>query len=150
MNTTEIEHYLALAREAAKNAYCPYSGFRVGCVLLGQDGEIFKGCNIESCAYAPSICAERTAAASAIVQGVSAWKAVFVVSPTRVSPCGVCRQFLYEFAPGLHVYVGYLDASIESGTSSDTTSRSFLGPISLADLLPGSDSLQHSALGHKR
>lgn len=150
MNTTDVEHYLDLAREAAKNAYCPYSGFHVGCVLLGQGGELFKGCNIESCAYAPSICAERTAAASAIVQGVTAWKAVFVVSPTRVSPCGVCRQFLYEFAPGLHVYVGYLDASIESATSLDTTAKSYLGPITLADLLPGSDSLQQSALGHKR
>ncbi|MFO0012150.1 MAG: cytidine deaminase [Planctomycetota bacterium] len=140
MSPSDVEHFLNLARQAAQRAYCPYSGFRVGCILLSQGGEIFQGCNIESCAYSPSICAERTAAASAIAQGVSAWEAVFVVSPTSVSPCGVCRQFLYEFSPDLDVYLGPLDAA----------SKTFVGPIALAELLPRADALQQSSMGHKR
>lgn len=140
MSPTDIDHFLNLAREAAERAYCPYSGFRVGCILLGTGGEIFRGCNIESCAYSPSICAERTAAATAIAQGVSTWESVFVVSPTSVSPCGVCRQFLYEFSPKLQVYLGPLD----------TTSKTYQGPITLAELLPWADALQQSSMGHRR
>lgn len=150
MNPADVEHFLTLARDAARQAYCPYSGFRVGCILLGQGGEIFKGCNIESCAYSPTICAERTAAATAIVQGVCAWNAIFVVSPTRVSPCGVCRQFLYEFSPGLEVYIGYLDADEEHSPKQPDSVHSFIGPISLSDLLPWAAPLQQSALGHNR
>ena len=140
MSPTDVEHFLNLAREAAQRAHCPYSGFKVGCILLGTGGEIFRGCNIESCAYSPSICAERTAAATAIAQGVASWEAVFVVSPTSVSPCGVCRQFLYEFSPKLQVYIGPLDAAAQT----------FQGPISLAELLPWADALQQSSMGHRR
>ncbi|MFN6129564.1 MAG: cytidine deaminase [Planctomycetota bacterium] len=140
MSPADVEHFMNLAREAAERAYCPYSGFRVGCVLLGKGGEVFRGCNIESCAYSPTICAERTAAASAIAQGVSNWEAVFVVSPTSVSPCGVCRQFLHEFSPELHVYIGALDAG----------SKDFLGPIRLTELLPLASGLQQSSLGRRK
>jgi cytidine deaminase len=139
MNPTDIEMFLSLARHAAQFAYCPYSGFRVGCVLLGAGGEIFRGCNIESCAYSPTLCAERAAAASAIAQGVTSWQALFVVSPTSVSPCGVCRQFLYEFATELPIYIGSLESKAPH-----------VGPLMLSDLLPQSGALMQSSLGHRK
>jgi cytidine deaminase len=139
MNPINVEMFLSLARQAAQCAYCPYSGFRVGCVLLGAEGEIFRGCNIESCAYSPTLCAERAAAASAIAQGVTSWQALFVVSPTSVSPCGVCRQFLYEFAPDLPVYIGSLEPSAPH-----------VGPLVLSELLPRSGALMQSSLGRRK
>ena len=95
------------AWEAAKNAYVPYSHFRVGAALLTKDGKIYPGCNIENSAYGPSNCAERTAVFSAIAQGDREFAAIAVVgrfedgSPAGgegyAYPCGVCRQVLAEF-----------------------------------------------------
>lgn len=61
---------MELAIEARKYAYAPYSGELVGTALLSEDGEVFKGCNIENAAYSPSNCAERTAVFKAVSSGV--------------------------------------------------------------------------------
>lgn len=134
----ELCQNMELARQAAKRAYNPYSRFAVGCILVDEFGNKYSGCNIESASYSVTLCAERVAGSQAIAGGSRSWKAIYIVSPTRVSPCGVCRQFLYEFAPDLQVFLGDLE--------SDT----FLGPITLRDLLPFADSLQSTALGEKR
>ena len=60
---------IELALKARENAYCPYSGFAVGAALLCQDGTIYTGCNIESSAYTPTVCAERTAFFKAVSEG---------------------------------------------------------------------------------
>ena len=57
------------AFEGMEKSYAPYSGFRVGAALLAKNGTIYTGCNIESCAYSPTICAERTALAKAVSEG---------------------------------------------------------------------------------
>jgi len=99
---------IELAMEARKNAYTPYSGFRVGAALLAQDGRVFTGCNIESASYSPTNCAERTALFKAVSEGATRFEAIAVVggpageedSLSRyAAPCGVCRQMLYEFCP---------------------------------------------------
>lgn len=96
---------LAAAREAQARAYAPYSGFRVGAALLVADGRVFTGANVENAAYAPTICAERVALPQAVVGGARDLLAIAVVGDGEgpCTPCGVCRQVLYEFAPDLVV-----------------------------------------------
>lgn len=142
MHPQEIERYFEMARAVAQRAHNPYSGFSVGCALVDRSGKVFVGCNIESSSYSATLCAERVAASSAIASGSHAWQAIFVVSPTRVSPCGVCRQFLYEFGSGLEVYLGYLDPS-------DEANQGVVGPITLDELLPWAKGLQESKIGRK-
>ena len=93
------------ARAAKKRAYAPYSNFRVGCALLAADGKVYLGANVENAAYSPSICAERVALPAAIVDGQRDLVAIAIVGDGEplCTPCGVCRQVLFEFAPDLHV-----------------------------------------------
>ena len=90
-----------LAKEAMQFAYAPYSNFKVGAALLSKDGQVFKGCNIENAAYGPSNCAERTAMFKAISEGVREFEKIAVVASSGdyASPCGICRQVLFEFMP---------------------------------------------------
>lgn len=92
------------AMEARKNAYSPYSHYRVGAALLTKDGIVYRGCNIENASYTPTNCAERTAFFKAVSDGVREFVAIAIVgSPegdeiTQFSyPCGVCRQVMMEF-----------------------------------------------------
>ncbi len=90
---------------ARERAYTPYSHFKVGAALLAADGRVFTGCNIESAAFSPTQCAERTALGKAVSEGARAFTAIAVVGARDdgpddalvTSPCGVCRQMLYEF-----------------------------------------------------
>ena len=96
---------LDAARDAQTRAYAPYSGFRVGAAVLDVAGRVWQGANIENAAYPATICAERTALPAAIVAGVREFTAIAVVGdgdgPT--TPCGTCRQVLFEHAPDLVV-----------------------------------------------
>lgn len=95
-----------LARDAMKNAYVPYSKYRVGAALLSRDGRVFTGCNIENAAYGNTLCAERTALVKAVSEGVREFtKIAIAASGSAPYPCGACRQVLNEFAPGLRVLV---------------------------------------------
>ncbi|XP_059613046.1 cytidine deaminase-like [Phlebotomus argentipes] len=95
------QELIEAAIEVRKKAYCPYSKFAVGAAIRTPCGRIFTGCNIETSTYTPCICAERTAAAKAISEGFREFSAVAVVGQQEKSfttPCGVCREFLSEFA----------------------------------------------------
>ena len=87
------------AMSAREMAYAPFSGFRVGAALLCGDGAVYTGCNIENSSYSPTLCAERCAAAKAISEGQRDFAAIAIVGSSLepTTPCGVCRQFLYEF-----------------------------------------------------
>jgi len=130
----EILAYLEQARQVALRAYCPYSNFSVGCVLVDSQGRTFEGCNVENASYSVTLCAERTAGSQAIAQASRHWHSIYIVSPTRVSPCGTCRQFLYELAPELEIYL------------SDLQSNDFTGPIPIRELLPMAMNLQKTKL----
>ncbi|KAJ1668094.1 hypothetical protein IW140_000739 [Coemansia sp. RSA 1813] len=95
-----------LALDARNNSHCPYSKFRVGAALRTTSGQCFKGCNIESCSYSPTICAERVAVASAVAAGFKNFEAIAISSDQMdepTTPCGVCRQFMREFSKDLTI-----------------------------------------------
>jgi len=96
---------LSRAEEARRNAYAPYSKFRVGAALLAKDGRVFDGCNVENSSFGLSICAERNALFKAVSEGAREFDAIAVTAGSEqgASPCGACRQALYEFAPDLWV-----------------------------------------------
>jgi len=93
------------AKEASARAYCPYSGFRVGCAVLTGGGEIASGCNVENASYGLTSCAERNAIFRAIADGATSIVAVLLYTPTAapVTPCGACRQVIAEFGRDAHV-----------------------------------------------
>lgn len=98
----ERHRLLQTARDAAKRAYAPYSGFRVGAAVLTETGSIYDGCNVENASYGLTICAERAAVFAAVSkEGGKNLKirAVAVVNEnsTVFPPCGACRQVLFEF-----------------------------------------------------
>ena len=102
------EKLLQAARKAMRNAYAPYSQFRVGAAFLSSKGEIFAGCNVENASYGMTNCAERTAIFAAIAKSGPKLniRAIAVVNDQGVpcSPCGACRQVIYEFGPDAVVY----------------------------------------------
>lgn len=90
---------------ALERAYAPYSAFRVGAALLGTDGSVSEGCNIENAAYPAGICAERGALACAVARGLRTFEAIAIATEAAepTPPCGMCLQALAEFAPQLTV-----------------------------------------------
>lgn len=96
------------ALTARENAYVPFSGFKVGAALLAEDGSIYTGVNVENSSYGATICAERTAFVKAISEGHRKFKAIAVTAgeEQEAMPCGICRQFMYEFAPDMEVITG--------------------------------------------
>lgn len=107
LDTTQTQALIDAALDAQKRAYAPYSRFFVGAALLADDGSIITGCNVENASYGLCICAERSAVCSAVAQGKRAYKAVAVASSCSppASPCGMCRQFLIEFADDMPVFM---------------------------------------------
>jgi cytidine deaminase len=99
-----IDDLMARARAAREHAYAPFSRFRVG-AAVSTDRGIFSGANVENASYGLSICAERVAASTAVAAGARRIHAVAVTSSAAwpASPCGACRQFLYEFGPDVTV-----------------------------------------------
>ena len=88
------------ARDVAASAYAPYSGFRVGAVVVADDGRVFAGCNVENAAYGSGICAEGNAISTAAAAGVRKIDAVIIacLDGGECYPCGNCRQIMREFS----------------------------------------------------
>jgi cytidine deaminase len=99
---------LRSAKKAMKNAHAPYSKFRVGAAILLSNGKVFSGCNVENASYGMTNCAERTAIFSAVAElGPKIdIRAVSVVNDQGLpcSPCGACRQVIYEFGPDAIIF----------------------------------------------
>jgi cytidine deaminase len=103
MDRTTEKQLIETAIEARQRAYAPYSNFRVGAALLTNSGKIFAGCNVENASYGLCVCAERTAICKAVSEGESQFVAIAVSASPLASPCGACRQFLFEFGADIEV-----------------------------------------------
>lgn len=131
------QEMLAAAQKALKNAYAPYSHFRVGASLLCNDGRIFTGCNIENASYGLTNCAERTALFKAVSEGATSFDTIVIMAEkTAPWPCGACRQVLNEFSPNLRVLVSwdgghleetYLKELLPHGFGPDSGMLNYLG-----------------------
>ena len=106
---TDYKQLVKAAYEAQKMAYAPYSHWMVGAALLTAEGKIYKGCNIESATFSPTVCAERTAFFKAVSEGERHFAAIAIVGNAEGTamgkadvcpPCGVCRQVMTEFCGG--------------------------------------------------
>jgi cytidine deaminase len=102
LTESETQQLIEAATQAISSAYAPYSQFRVGAAVMTTKGKIFAGCNVENASYGLSMCAERNAIANAImVEGSDKieLKAIAVVNNQNLpcSPCGACRQVIWEF-----------------------------------------------------
>ncbi len=102
----EYKELITSAENAKNKSYSPYSKFRVGAALLTDDGKIYNGANVENASYGLTVCAERTAAFEAVLQGEKKFKAIAIASDSNdyISPCGACRQVLAELC-GLDIDV---------------------------------------------
>lgn len=105
---------LRAAAFARENAWPPYSGFKVGAALEDAAGKIHTGCNIENASYGLTVCAERVALWKAISEGVRAFRRIAVVtaSPVLTTPCGACRQLIWEFCGNIEIILGNLEGGI--------------------------------------
>jgi cytidine deaminase len=117
---------LAEATKAQERSHSPYSGIRIGCAIVDEQGRTFCGTNIENASFGLSLCAERVAAAVALMAGSKKWKAMAVISDSRrfVPPCGACLQVLSEFCTGdFEIIWGNHEGTPESATLADLLSR---------------------------
>src|SRR5262249_30807505 len=116
-NQLKSNKLIAAAASARSAAYFPYSKFSVGAAILTKSGRIFTGCNVENLSLGMTICAERSAAATAIA-GAAGDKEFVMISVVTDSkkpavPCGACRQVLAEFSPGMRIVAPTTKGEVE-------------------------------------
>ena len=116
-----MEKLINAARLAKKNSYSPYSKYKVGSAVLTDDDTIISGCNVESSSYSLTCCAERTALFSAISSGHNKFKALAVITKDGGTPCGACRQVIWDLCGDIPIYI-----ADENGKVDETTSKALL------------------------
>ncbi len=101
----ELDVLIAAATDARERAIAPYSGFRVGAALETAGGRVITGCNIENASFGLTVCAERVALLTALAAGERSFRSVAVVSHAAepATPCGPCRQLLWEYCGDIEV-----------------------------------------------
>src|SRR6185503_17875211 len=114
-----METLFEAAAKVRAKAYSPYSNYGVGAAVLGEDGNVYSGCNVENASYGLSICAERSAVFSMVASGVQKAFRCAVVTKDGGTPCGACLQVLLEFADDPMTFeVGLMD---ENGSKKSFT-----------------------------
>ena len=100
-----IYELAAVAKKTQRDAYAPYSGFKVGAAVLTASGKVFVGANVENASFGLTICAERAAVAAAICSGNTDLRLIAIATDSKepTVPCGACRQVLAEFNPSLEI-----------------------------------------------
>ena len=122
---------LKQAADALQMSYSPYSKFKVGSALLAQDNQVFLGTNIENVSFGATICAERSALASAISKGVREFKAIAIIGSDQqyLLPCGICRQVLAEFNKNIEIYASSLELLKQNNYTKINLNEIFKAPF---------------------
>lgn len=122
-----MDRLIEAALEARRRARAPFSGFCVGAALEEEDGRIFAGCNVESASYGLTMCAERTAAFRAVVEGGRRFARIAIAadSAALTPPCGACRQVLWELCGDLEIVLVNLQGTRETMRLSTLLPRPF-------------------------
>jgi cytidine deaminase len=104
------EELIARAAKARENACADFSKFKVGAALLAGSGKVYSGCNIENSTYGLTVCAERVALWKALSEGERKFTQIVVVtsSESPASPCGACRQLLWEYCGDIEIILANL------------------------------------------
>ena len=112
---SEYDALIAAAIKVRENAHAKFSNFKVGAALRTPSGKIFTGCNIENATYGLTLCAERVAIFKAISEGELRFDSIAVVTDTDrlSSPCGACRQIIWEFCADIPVVLANLKGKVE-------------------------------------
>ena len=96
----DVRLLLDEAKDVMKNAFAPFSKFKVGAAIRTEKGNVYRGCNVENASLGGTICAERGAAMASIAsEGYGRFKAIAIASGSDdpAPPCAICRQFLAQF-----------------------------------------------------
>ena len=128
--TVSDKDLIEAASAARSNAYCPYSGYKVGAALVDDRGNMHAGCNVENSAFPEGTCAEANAIAAMIASGGKSIKSIVVVggkqAPEDCTPCGGCRQKIAEFADNsARIMLVGADESLTTYTIDDLLPKSF-------------------------
>lgn len=123
---------IQMAETMLSRSYSPYSKFCVGAAVLGKNGKVYTGCNIESASFGATICAERCAISSAVADGCREFSAIAVISSgdDYCSPCGICRQLIFEFGSDIRVLCARTQDDYKEYSISELLPLGF-GPASL-------------------
>lgn len=117
------------AASAVQKAYAPYSNYYVGAAVLTKSGEVYEGANVENASYGGTICAERVAITKAIYDGHRAFEAIAVAVPPETKepawPCGICRQFIFEFGDDIRIIAGKNADDLEECTIQELLPHGF-------------------------
>ena len=115
------------ATQAKKRAFAPISGFKVGAALVTSQGKCYLGCNIENISLSLSICAERVAFLKALSEGEREFAVLSLISDSEkiITPCGACRQLMWEFAPDLTIIMGNCRGEIQCVTIAELLPQAF-------------------------
>ncbi len=121
------EELIEKAKEVRKNAYAPYSQFKVGAAILTKSGKVYVGANVENSSYGLTLCAERVALYAAITQGERDFVKLAVVSGREdpAVPCGACCQVLCEFSPKLEIICANLEGDVKKSKLDELLPSSF-------------------------
>ncbi len=123
----KAETLLSAARAARLRAYAPYSRFLVGAALLTEEGAVITGSNIENASYGMTVCAERVALFTAVHANHRNFKKIAIAADcsTPPTPCGACRQVLWELAGDIEVIMGSLGEEMNITTLSTLLPQPF-------------------------
>jgi cytidine deaminase len=105
-----MQDLISEATRARNNAVAPFSKFKVGAALQTKGGKVYRGCNVENCSYGLTVCAERVALLSALAAGERDFTAIAVVTQSEEpsTPCGPCRQLMWEYCGDIDVALANL------------------------------------------
>jgi cytidine deaminase len=124
MNPEELIARAVIVRE---NACAGYSHYKVGAALLASSGKVYTGCNVENSTYGLTVCAERVALWKALSEGERKFTQIVVVTSgeSPASPCGACRQLLWEYCDDIEVILANLQGLRKTLRLSDIFPRPF-------------------------